>query len=165
MAGRRGAIDRLRKRRHMMDTVGVEDAFGTVIVVVMVVSVLIAIVSLFTRGKLYDEIGKGSFSLDAPDRPRGPRPGSPAAQREAEAEIRQLVEAKSARRQDRGEAPLDVEAEIAALMRPPAVGRDAELREEVRVLVERRNARRVTRGEPPLEVEAEIDRQLRELGA
>ena len=81
----------------------------------------------------------------------------------AEKEIRQLVEAKSARRQARGEPALDVEAEVAALMGPPA-GADSALREEVRQLVVARNERRMRRGEEPLNVEAEVDRQLRELG-
>ena len=149
----------------MRDTVGVEEAFGTVLIVVMVVAAVVAVYSLLGSGKLYDQIGKGAFSLDTPDRPAGPPAGSPASRAEAEAEIRQLVEAKSARREDRGEAPLDVEAEIAALTAPPRPGRDEALRDEVRVLVERRNARRAARGEPPLDVEAEIDRQLRDLGA
>ena len=62
----------------------------------------------------------------------------------------------------RGKAPLDVEAELAALERPkPKV--DPELYEEVRVLVEMRNRRRVRKGEAPLDVEAEIERQLRDV--
>jgi hypothetical protein len=74
-----------------------------------------------------------------------------------------MVEAKSARREARGEAALDVEAEIAALTRP--AGADAELRDEVRQLVIARNERRARRGQEPLDVEAEVDRQLRDLGA
>ncbi|HEY1594137.1 MAG TPA: hypothetical protein VGF74_01975, partial [Thermoleophilaceae bacterium] len=86
-----------------------------------------------------------------------------AARAEAEAEIRQLVEAKSARREARGEPPLDVDAEVAALTRPQ--GHDEALRDEVRQLVIARNERRLRRGEEPLDVEAEVDRQLRDLGA
>ena len=79
------------------------------------------------------------------------------------AEIRQLLEAKSARREARGEPPLDVDAEVAALTQPQ--GQDEALRDEVRQLVIARNERRVRRGEEPLDVEAEVDRQLRDLGA
>ena len=68
-----------------------------------------------------------------------------------------MLEARNARREARGEAPLDVEAEYRALTDPG-------LREEVRQLVEATNARRVARGQEPLDVETEIDRRLRELG-
>src|SRR5205823_4687649 len=162
MAGLDGAIVRRRRRRHMVHTVGV-GTFGTVIVVVGCLGVIVAIISLRGARGLYDTIGKGAFALDESDRPRGPEPGSPQARAEAEEEIRQLVEAKSARRQARGEPALDVEAEVAALMGPPA-GADSALREEVRQLVVARNERRVRRGEEPLDVEVEVQRQLRELG-
>jgi hypothetical protein len=78
-------------------------------------------------------------------------------------EIRQMIQARSDRREARGEPPLDVDAEVAALLRPPG-GEDAELREEVRQLVIARNERRARRGEEPLDVEAEVERQLRDLG-
>ena len=138
--------------------------FEIVLIVVVALSVVAAVISLRGQSGLYDRIGKGAFSLDEPDRPRGPAPGSAAAMAEAQAEIRQLVEAKSARREARGDAPLDIEAEIAALTRP-APGVDDELRDEVRQLVMSRNERRVARGQEALDVEAEVDRQLRDLGA
>jgi hypothetical protein len=144
----------------------VEAAFLWVIVAVVAVGVIVAVVLFFVAGSGYDAIGKGAFSLDAPDRPRGPAPGSVAADAEARAEIRQLVEAKSARREARGQAPLDVDAEIDALTRStagPAAG-DPALREEVRQLVIARNERRARQGKPPLDVEAEVDRELREFG-
>ena len=74
-----------------------------------------------------------------------------------------MVEAKSARREARGEAPLDVDAEVASLTRA-APSADPALREEVRQLVLARNERRVRQGKEPLDVEAEIDRQLRAAG-
>ena len=96
--------------------------------------------------------------------PRARRPAAPPPRPRPSEEIRQLVEAKSARRVARGEAPLDIDAEIAALTQPAAAGADAGLREEVRQLVIARNERRLARGQEPLDVEAEVERQLRELG-
>ena len=84
--------------------------------------------------------------------------------REQEEEVRQLVQAKSDRREARGEAPLDVDAEVAALLRPPATEIDPELREEIRQLVVARNHRRMRAGKPPLDVEAEIEREISALG-
>jgi hypothetical protein len=145
----------------MLHTVGV-GTFGYLVIIVGCLGVVVAMLSAVGRSGLYDRIGKGAFSLDEPDRPRGPAPGSPQALAEAAAEIRQLVEAKSARREMRGEAPLDVEAEIRALTQP-AAGVDDELRDEVRQLVIARNERRQRQGKEPLDVEAEVERQIRDL--
>jgi hypothetical protein len=82
-----------------------------------------------------------------------------ASSAERDAEIRQLLEARNARRAARGEPPVDVEAELRALTAPPAT--DPELAAEVRQLVEARNARRIARGQPPLDVEAEVSKRLR----
>ncbi len=144
-----------------------EGAFLWVMLVVVAIGVVVSVVMLFTGGSNYDRIGKGMFSLDEPDRPRGPAPGSAAADPEARAGIRQLGEAKSARREARGQEPLDIEAEIDALTSGPGGGRggdDPALREEVRQLVVARNERRLRQGKEPLDVESEVDRQLRELG-
>jgi hypothetical protein len=141
-------------------------SFGVVIVAVAIVAGIVAIVVSIASGGLYERIGKGAFSLDGEEPTRAPAPGSAAAKAEADEEIRQLVEAKSARRVMRGEAPLDVEAEVASLTsKPVSFEADGELREEVRQLVVARNRRRVARGEEPLDVDAEVERQLRELGA
>jgi hypothetical protein len=142
------------------------DAFGTVLVAICVVGVIIAALSYWGSGRLYRDIGKaGGLTLDQPDTAPGPEPGSAAAKAEADMEIRQMLEAKSARREARGEPPLDIDAEMAALTKP-ATPADEALRDEVRQLVIARNERRVRRGEEPVEdVEAEVDRQLRELGA
>jgi hypothetical protein len=145
----------------------VADAFPIVIIGVSIVAIVVAVVVSLASGGLYDRIGRGgTFGLDSDgggSSRSGPPANSPAARAEAEAEIRQLVEAKSARRVARGEAPLDVDAEIAALTQAPAPA-DAELREEVRQLVVARNERRMARGQEPLDVEAEVERQLRDLG-
>jgi len=126
-----------------------ESAFAIVLFVVVGVAAVAAVWALVTSGGSYDQIGGGRMTLD-----RG------ATQAERETEIGQMLEARNRRRAARGEAPLDVDAELTAL----TTQADPELREEVRALVEARNARRVARGEPPLDVEAEIDRRLRELG-
>ena len=147
-----------------------QDAFGIVIFAVVAISAVIAIISLFGRGRMYDDIGRGGLSIgeDRDMRPRGAGGAAspPVSKAERDDEIRQMLEARNARRAARGEAPADVEAELAELTRPPG-GRDdisdPEILEEVRALVEARNARRVGRGEEPLDVEAEIARQLREL--
>ena len=126
-----------------------ESAFAIVLFVVVGVAAVAAVWALVTSGGSYDQIGGGRMSLD--------RQATPA---EREAEIRQMLEARNRRRAARGEAPLDVDAELRAL----TTQADPELREEMRGLVEARNARRVARGEEPLDVDAEIDRRLRELG-
>jgi hypothetical protein len=154
-----------RSLRHIVQTVRVEETFGTVVIVVAVVAALFACAAYVGSGKLYDGIGKGAFSLDQPDRPKGPQPGSAAYSAEAEAETRQMLEAKSALRVARGESALDVDAEYAALTTPMPAGRDEALRDEVRQLVIASNERRQRRGEAPLDVEIEVDRQLRDLGA
>jgi hypothetical protein len=139
------------------------DAFGIAVIVVVIVAALAAVLSYIGSGNIYKSIGKGQFALDTDaDRPRGPKPGSPAALAEQAEEVRQMVQARSDRREARGETPIDVEAEVAALLRPSAVD-DPELRDEVRQLVIARNERRVRRGEEPLDVEAEVERQMRDL--
>lgn len=150
----------------MCSTVGPMDSFGTILIVIVVVGVIVAMVSYAGSGGLYRGIGRsGGLSLDEPELRPSPRSGSPAAQAEANEEIRQMVEAKNVHRAARGQAPLDVDAEIAALTAPAPGGHDEALREEVRQLVVARNERRARQGRPPLDVEEEIDRQLRELGA
>jgi hypothetical protein len=143
----------------------VEDAFYFVLLGAVIVATLVAIfIAWQGTSSIYEGIGKGAFSMDESGRSAGPPPGSAAFQAEADAEIRQMVEAKSARRVARGEAPLDVEAEIAALTQAPSPGRDDALRDEVRQLVVARNERRIRKGQEPLDVESEVERQLRELG-
>jgi hypothetical protein len=147
-----------------------KDAFPVVIIGVSLIAIVIAVVATFASGGtsgLYERIGRGGLSMDGHEQERrsGPAPGSAAAKAEADEEIRQLVEAKSNRRVARGEAPLDVDAEIAKLTQTAPSGADAELRDEVRQLVIARNERRVRQGKEPVDVEAEVERQLRDLGA
>ena len=141
-----------------------ETAFGTVLIVISLVAVVVAALSFWGSGRIYRGLGRsGPFSMDEPDRPSMPAPTSAASQAEAREEIRQMLEAKNSRRVARGQAPLDIEAEVQALT-APQVPRDAALREEVRQLVVARNERRMRQGKAPLDVEEEVERQLRELG-
>ncbi len=139
------------------------DAFGIAFIAIAVVAAVAAVVSYIGSGNVYSSIGKGAFALDRDDVRPGPKAGSAAARAEQAEEVRQMVQARSDRAQARGEAPLDVDAEVAALLRPPPVA-DAGLRDEVRQLVIARNERRQRRGEDALDVEAEVERQLRDLG-
>jgi hypothetical protein len=141
------------------------EAFGTVLIVVCLLAVVAAAISYWGTGRIYSGLGRsGPFSMeDEAEAPRAPVPARPASDAEAREEIRQLLEAKSARREARGQAPLDVDAELGALTSAPPAA-DPGLREEVRQLVVARNERRARQGKPPLDVEAEVDRELRQLG-
>jgi hypothetical protein len=85
---------------------------------------------------------------------------TPGQAAEREAEIRQMLEARNARRAARGLALGDIDAELRELMTPAV---EPGIEAEVRELVVSRNARRVARGEEPLDVDAEVARRLREL--
>jgi hypothetical protein len=139
------------------------DALGIVIVVVVIAAALIAVGTLVTSGRTYDQIGRGGLSLrDGSDRPaREPADRGLVAARERDDEIRQLVEARNERRRRRGLAPVDVDEAIRELDRPAI---DPGLEAEVRALVVARNERRARQGRTPLDVEAEVARELRELG-
>jgi hypothetical protein len=141
------------------------DAFPIVIIGISLIAIVVAVAASMASGGLYERIGRGGLSMDGHEqggRP-GPKPGSAAARAEADEEIRQLVEAKSARRVARGQPALDVDAEIAKLTQAAPAPADEGLREEVRQLVVARNERRVRQGKEPLDVETEVERQLKDL--
>jgi hypothetical protein len=138
----------------------VHAAFGTVLFVVCGVGILAAVAALITGGKTWEEFGKNRLLLDR-DLGAVTKPGSAAALLERDTEIRQLLEARNARRIRRGEAPIDVEQELKRLTAPQI---DSELRAEIRQLVIARNHRRARQGKPPLDVEAEIEREIASLG-
>jgi hypothetical protein len=140
------------------------ESFGAVVIAVAVVAALVACASYVGSGRLYRNIGRGGLSLDEPELRAVPQPGSAAWQAEADAELRQLLDAKSARSEARGDGAIDVEAELARLSQPPPTA-DPTLRAELRDLVVAANERRVRRGQEPLDVEAEVDRRLSDLGA
>lgn len=137
-----------------------QHAFGIVLFVVVGASVIVALITLGSSRRAYDEIGKGGlFEDDGNGRAGRDSHGGVAGVRDEE--IRQMLEAKNAHRARRGEAPLDVEQELAALTRPRI---DPALLAEIRDLIEARSARRVRRGEPPLDIDAELARKLLEFG-
>jgi hypothetical protein len=141
---------------------------GFVLTLITLVALPIALIAFARSGPLWQSVGKGPFAIEQeiPPPSRLSQPDPPVDRRLQETEARQMLEAKSYRRRRRGEAPLDVEAEVARLLDAPGAAGpaiDEKLRAEVRQLVVARNERRMRRGEQPLEVEAEIDRQLADL--
>ena len=121
---------------------------------------VLAVVSLVLSGRTWEDYGKNRLLLDT-ESSQGPKPGSAAALLERDDEIRQLLEARNARRLRRGEQPVDVEQELRRLTKPQI---DAGLRAEIRELVIARNHRRARLGKPPLDVDAEIEREIVSLG-
>ncbi len=142
---------------------------GQILIVVALIAVPIAAIAFAGVGSALKTMGKGPFAIDQDIAPsRGlTDSGGATDSRTRETEIRQMLEAKSYRRTQRGEEPLDIEAEMKRLLAPPpassASGLDAELREEVRQLVIARNARRMRQGKEPLDVATEVERQLTDL--
>jgi hypothetical protein len=143
--------------------------FGTV-----AFSLLMSVLFMVTRGtdNLYDQIGQGGFTRESEaDAGLAPVPESPAGRAEREQEVRQMLTARSERLVRRGEAALDVDAEVARLLggadpgssAERSGGHDAGLVEEVRQLVVARNERRERQGMEPLDVEVEVARTLAEL--
>jgi len=138
----------------MRQTNSVHSAFNIVIWVVCILAVVIAFGALIASRKTWEDYGNGRFVMDH-DTPRD------TGVAERDDEIRQLLEARNERRARRGEAPIDVDSELARLTAPAI---DPALREEIRQLVVARNHRRVRAGKPPLDVEAEIEREITSLG-
>lgn len=137
---------------------------GDVFLIVTLAALPLALIAFLGAGKALEQLGKGGLSLDRDT--EGESEASPAQQRAARgAEVRQMLEAKSYRRERRGEAPLDVEAEMSKLTNPTAAALDPGLRREVREHVEASNARREARGKAPLDVDSEVERRLRDMGA
>jgi hypothetical protein len=137
----------------------VHHAFGIVLWVVCIAGVVVAVVGLIASRRVWDDYGKNGLLLDS-ELSRGPARGSAAALRERDEEIRQMLEARNARRLRRGEQPLDIEAELNRLTAPAV---DPELRSEIRDLVIARNYRRSRSGKPPLDVETEVEREISKL--
>lgn len=130
------------------------DAFSTVLWVVCIAAAIVALVALATSGKTWRELGKHRLLMGR----EGDTGNSDT--RERDEEIRQLLEARNARRAHRGEQPLDVDAELSRLTGPAI---DSRLRDEIRQLVVARNFRRTRAGKAPLDVDAEVEREISKL--
>jgi hypothetical protein len=143
-----------------------QSVFPIVVFGAVAFSVVMSIVFLCTRGSLYDQIGQGGLSRDS-ESAAGPAPpplDSAAGRAEREREIRQMLSARSDRLVGRGQAALDIDAEVARLLAPAqTVAQPTALATEVRQLVVARNERRVRKGLEPLDVEAEVASTLEEL--
>ena len=135
-----------------------QDAFVYVLFGVVIVGVLVAIYTLFLSEDAYDQIGKGGFYEDD-SKPMGGGGSVNVAERDEE--IRQMLTARNARREAAGLESVDVDEELARLIRPNI---DAALRAEIREHIVARNARRVRRGLQPLDVDTEVERQIADLG-
>jgi len=137
---------------------------GYVLAAITLFTLPIAAAAFARSGPAWRGIGGGRFSIEQKlPPPRLDQPLPPVDPALQAAEARQMLEAKSYRRQRRGEEPLDVEAEVARLLDSPlgsSPGLDQQLRAEVRELVLVQNERRMRTGEAPLDVEAEVERQL-----
>src|SRR6188474_2836499 len=81
-------------------------------VLMLITVIVLPIAALARSGEAWRGIGRGPYAIDPDLPPRSVRRlPSPIGEEMREAEVRQMIEAKSFRRQRRGEAPLDVEAE------------------------------------------------------
>jgi hypothetical protein len=144
----------------------VQEAFLIVMFVTVILSAVIAVIAFAGAGRIYGQIGRGHLSMDREHSRKPAADRTPAlsqvSTQERDDEIRQMLDARNRRRARRGQETVDVEEELARLLRPAV---DDALRGEIRDLVVARNARRVRQGKEPLDVEAEVERQLREAGA
>jgi hypothetical protein len=143
----------------MRNNLVVQSAFGTVVIVVSGIGILGAVAGLLFNGRTWEQYGRNHLLMERD--PSAPS-GSSAAIAERDEEVRQMLDARNARRRRRGEPELDVERELARLT-TPATAIDSELRSEIRDLVIARNHRRARQGKPALDVETEIERQISEL--
>jgi hypothetical protein len=132
----------------------VQSAFLWVVLGVCVVGVVGAIIALLTSRRDWAQYGSDRLLLDSE------LPRAPAAQLERDEEVRQMLQARNARRRRRGEPERDIEAELARLTALANADADGDLRDEIRQLVIARNHRRARKGLAPLDVETEIAREL-----
>ncbi len=106
----------------------VQGAFGTVVFVVSAVGIVGAVLGLLLNRRTWDQYGKDHLLLDS-ELPQARLSSSSTELVERDEEVRQMLEARNARRRRRGKAEVDVEHELARLTTPAV---DAGLREEIR---------------------------------
>jgi hypothetical protein len=87
---------------------------GFVLTLITLIALPIALIAFARTGPLWEGVGKGPFAIERemPPPSRLSQPEPPVDRKLQETEARQMLEAKSYRRRQRGEAPLDVEAEV-----------------------------------------------------
>lgn len=144
------------------------NVLGFLVFAIVSLAIVLAFVFLSSHstGSVYDQIGGGGISRDgegpSPSAADAAEPQAAAAEREREA--RQMLSARSERLVRKGEAALDIDAELARLLaeHTPAP-HDSDVVAEVRQLVVARNERRLRQGLKPLDVDAEVKRTLAEL--
>jgi hypothetical protein len=141
----------------------VQEAFGTLIFAVVIIASIVAVYTVATVDRVYDQIGRGAMSINEDVDHRSARAGGGVAlPGERDDEIRQMLRAANDRRARRGEPALDIEQELRRLTAPAV---DPELRAEIVSLVIARNARRARMGREPFDVDTEVERQIRDLGS
>ena len=154
---------------HALATLVPAVSNGDIILIAVFLAIPVAAaVFIAGAGNAYKEVGKGGLGLELEsDAPQPLHDSSSTSAAMQEEELRQLVQAKAYRQEQRGAVPLDVDAEVERLKREQqkqaAPSQDAALRDEVRQLVVARNDRRERQGKEPLDVDEEVERQLREL--
>jgi hypothetical protein len=90
---------------------------GYALVAITLFILPIAAFSFARSGAAWDEIGKGRFGvMHSMPAPRIAQPAQPLDKVAQAAEARQMLEAKSYRRLQRGEPPLDIDAEMTLLL-------------------------------------------------
>jgi hypothetical protein len=90
---------------------------GTVLILIAVVVAPIAAFAFARSGSAWRALGKGRFAIEQELPPKRPADSPAPLDRAAQAaEVRQMLEAKSFRRQRRGEPPIDVGAEMRRLL-------------------------------------------------
>ena len=147
--------------------------FPDVLFGAIVLFVLVGVLSMLTRRNLHDQIGQdGAFTSESRSRLpsssslRAPDTVRPFDNIEREAEIRQLLTARSerlVRRARRRSTSTRSWPASTAADGIRAGSHDPALAEEVRQLVRARNERRARQGLDTLDVEAEVQRTLAEL--
>jgi hypothetical protein len=145
----------------LLSAIGIQS--GYVLAAITLFALPIAAVAFARSGPAWRGVGKGRFSIEqALPPPRLGRQAPPVDPALQAAEARQMLEAKSYRRQRRGEPALDVDAEVSRLLGSQTASPDLDenLRAEVRELVIAHNERRMRAGEKPLDVDSETERQL-----
>jgi hypothetical protein len=127
--------------------IGIQSGYALIVIALLALPVA---ASAFARsGPSWESLGKGRWSIHKPlPPPARPLPPPPVDRAVQAAEARQMLEAKSYRRRQRGLAPIDVEAELERLLSGEVAEPDLDqsLRAEIRQLVVARNERRMRTG-------------------